>query len=302
LGFIFPPITFEMNSMYSKVAIFLAVFSLVCGCSTDNKDQSEFDDKMSDQLLEQYSNADSTDHFQVEVQRWDFISTCMSNHGYDYLESAPVATDPEMNRTEPEFRETFGFGVSTTLDALPFSIYAENERIETFERMDGDELQGYQEAEAECAQESYVKLGLPWNGPVIYPEGSEIPEREDNAYEAARQDIRVQESLAGWSACMADSGYQFRSLEDMIGPIEQQTISLREAFINSISLLLQEGHDPESIKLENVLTSEQLETLDQIQSYELEVASVHQTCIDKGYDFETVLWEITLEYLVDEFD
>lgn len=280
--------------------------AVLAACGGSEPDQAETDDLIAEKLAEQYAeDGDEEPPASVEDQRVEFMTDCMNAEGFEYLQAVTkIATSDPMEIDPREYTLRYGFGLSTDFESLAdsFDQPVEEDPAQTaLEAMSESERSDYMGQEELCLQESYIEFGLPENGAVWIPEDSDIMERMDAAYQAAAQDERVEQARLDWSRCMQEQGYDFAALEDMIGPLESEAMPLQEAFLAAISELAASGSSVTDVTSEEVLSAEQVEQLHGLQQRELTTAAAHQTCIDRGFDFEAVLAEVTDEYLVEEF-
>jgi hypothetical protein len=170
------------------------------------------------------------------------VATCMRALGWEYTpvdySQFDTYQDPFADLSEEEFREQYGYGISTFLGI-------EDELFGGPDVEFVDPNQEYVMSLTPVEQEAfYADLHGVWEEPEIDPDTGEYPndyfgpetgcypeaEREiygnpgetfgalDEAFMELEQriqsDSRMVEALAGWSTCMQEGGYSFSTFED----------------------------------------------------------------------------------------
>lgn len=191
-----------------------------------------------DNAEEQYRNQ--------EQQAQEMIADCMAAEGFEYVPYVQN-TDESFSGgadTAEEYAELYGFGVTHDLlsletydenevppelvddpnyaiqeglsdeerDAYNSALYGDQPDID-FESMTEDEIDEYFQSwdPGGCQNEAYESVFDAEGSQAFYDQfGDEM----QSIYERAQEDPRIADLEANWSACMAESGYDFENQQD----------------------------------------------------------------------------------------
>lgn len=280
-----------------------AAILFVAGCSGDaDRGPTSTEQAIIERLAE--SSSDDAAPQETEAARQEFISQCMAEEDLEYL--GPPESPSMLERldlTEEDFRAEYGFGHSTTIDlarGYEDLTLAEMESYQAaLDTLSEAERERYQAREWECLEQSYAEFSLPENGTVNLSADSPINGYLDQALEATTNDPRLAEVTAHWSDCMRDQGYDFTDRDEMGLPLQEEAQQFMTAYSIQGQTLVDSGRTWENLSVADVLDSEQLAALEELQQRELDIAAAHQHCIDQGHDIDAVYAEVYDEHLAE---
>lgn len=183
----------------------------------------------------------------------EHVAECMAEEGFDYVPRDPftgssVESSPRADMTEEEFREEYGFGISTVEreEAMAEDTAAApaDPNLELQQEMDDAERQAYQEAlhgpppdidpDADpdepvmreaggCRAEAQEEVQSPQRRLQ-----EELGDELQAMYERLQSDPRVVEAEEGWAQCMRDAGWEFSERNEAFQHISDQMNELRQ--------------------------------------------------------------------------
>ena len=281
-----------------RVAVVGAAALLVAGCGDGNGDVGE------PQTLESFLGFDGDAaemQAQAEAQQREMeeaIAACMAEEGFEYVPRdtgavfAQLEADPRQQLSEEEFREQYGYGIST-IDRSEMMVAPDpdddpNHQIQ--QDMDEAEREAYQRAlhgeppefdpdadpddmvfepggcQGEAMEE--VQGGQVAVFQELQSEFMELQQRIES-------DPRMVDAMQEWQACMREAGYDYT---ERFGP--QQELSER---MNELQQAAFEDVDPTELDPEDGPVEPDIDpdVLEELQQDELAIAAAEGECTDE---------------------
>ena len=300
----------------SRTAPVLALGALLLlgGCSAES---TEKDEAATTSPLEEYfgvlGESDPAAMAAEQTELENFISTCMSDAGFEYIPRQVDESEYDWATEEMEDRETKewvaknGYGMSVSdeptevveempedpnMDYVsslsPSAQTAYNEALygpDVWSTMTEEEMETYEykweEAGCQGAADHAVQ-----NASDLYsaPEHAELFEAMQTLWETTSADPRTAQLNAEWADCMADAGYtEFTTPEDAVTKVMEDSNALWEN-------VEYDKEDPEAT------TGPSDEALAEVREVELATAMADFTCKeDIGYTDEAAKIQVELE-------
>lgn len=299
-----------------KLAVALAAALMLVGCGDGGEDEAEADEGLQDFLgLPDYSEDQEAMEARFAEQhreREEAIAECMAEQGFEYVPSEQptmsASSHPRQEMSEEEFREEYGFGLST-LDMEDTAVEEDMEadpNHEIQEEMDEAERQAYQEAlhgEQPDPDEDGVAEWEPGGCQAeAQDSGQDTAQRLSDELgdelremgERAQADPRIREAEEGYLACMGDAGWDFSERHEAHQHIADQMNELRqEAFEEMPEFDPTEEPDEEPPPQ----PEPDPDKLADLQAEELEVAQAEWDCISEHFGEDGELeQEVYAEY------
>jgi hypothetical protein len=233
----------------------------------------------------------------VEADRNAFMDQCMSEEGFEWTPPPPAPSEVDFPSPD-EFRESFGFGISTTIGSTdervsppppPAPMPGDASSDVTTPDQAGlspEELTAYRDREMACTLEAPQ---LPFEE-VTEGEGGGMPIEE--VEQEVQSDPRVIDAQRRWSRCMSDGGFDAASPQELVDDITSRA----EPFVSEY----QEAHGESLAESSNasppdpaaVFSAGELAELTSLQQYELEAAAADHEC---GEELSRVIDEVWAE-------
>ncbi len=293
------------------------------GSSEENAVADEREDRWASTPLAHYWGSPSLSEAEWWVreeqlirQEEELIAACMAEQGFEYIPwvwISPLVTrqsQPELSAAE--YRERYGYGVSTFIGDVPDVIDLEveapvnaNEAIQ--DAMSPAELQAFRRAmrgsgtiSEETPLEDQGCTGLAIK--AVQGVGRELREELGDDREALRErienDPRVVQATLEWSRCMTQAGFAFASTDAIRDELaaRSEPFQMRGDLYEVLSpaeidALTQDERVALQRELATLSPEEQAE-LDALQQFELDVAAADHECAGP---LDDVRYEVTVE-------
>lgn len=167
----------------------------------------------------------------------EHVAACMAEQGFEYvpqeLNFGGTVSHPRNELSEEEFREEYGYGISTVSfddDAMMAADEFEDPNWDIVSRMDPAEQDAYYAAlhgEMPQFDPDDPDAAFEWEMGGCYGDAEretfgqrqevweELGPLFEDLYERMQADPRIADAQAAWSACMADAGYAFGDESDI---------------------------------------------------------------------------------------
>lgn len=279
-----------------KLVLALGISALLlAGCGDTNDDEP--------QTLESFLGFDGDQaemQAQAEAQQGEMeeaIAACMAEEGFEYVPRdtatmfAQVEDDPRQELSEEEFREQYGYGIST-IDpsemAAPEPEEDPNQRIQ--QEMDEAEREAYQLALH--GEPPEVDQDADPEDMAFEPEGCQGEAMEEvqggqmavfqelqsefmELQERIESDPRMVEALQEWQTCMRDAGYDYTERFEPQNELFERMNELQQSAFEGVDPA---EMDPEEGPPEPDIDPDELEEL---QEDELAVAAAEGACTEE---------------------
>jgi len=270
--------------MKHSIALLITLLAIgLSSCSTSGSNDADLAGysatiELSVHELEHENNEDVLRFFQNAYQRDLVIARCMKQEGFDHEPELPptllISDDVARGRFQRagamdplsrEYREEFGFGVSTLSSLLQVvgsstsgQYSTDKVEQEQYERaLYGDEfidasLDGTLQLETApggCAGLSEQEVPFSYTTPD--EEYATFNDIYDETRDRVRADIRYNEAQDLWVECIRKLGYPYTSREDIVSSFDRE--------LDSINVFLRDGGESEFIIAGQELSDEALE-------------------------------------------
>ena len=181
----------------------------------------------------------------LNMRQQELVAACMTNQGFEYVSAVPPIGGQDFVFDEEEYAREQGFGISTstgwlTGDGGSFTV-ASGSAIEQWVNPNDAIVEALSESEQEAytntlyGEISELEFGSDlsdsestdeWGGGCMGEASREVYGGADEAFQELESlfnelqqrvdsDPRVVEASGGWTACMADRGYDFQTVDEL---------------------------------------------------------------------------------------
>jgi len=267
------------------VASGLAILLLLGGCSSDPQTQPTPDTKLPSFIAKQSEKkTEQQDVAAFYVKYNEIMKSCMKEQGFDYLSYVPT-TDKKiaLGLSDQQFAEQYGYGISTLIDFLAPGSQRMDPNFKKMQGLDKAARQSFGKQFNKCQQKVQDEIGPPPSGGAIKMNDAE-QKSMDGVQAKTNADPRVKQALATRAACLEKNG--FTAGEDLTQPIATAAEKYVLKFENEASTMEAAGRTSDKLKIEDVLSGEELAELKKIQKREIAMAVETSPCqseYDKVY-------------------
>lgn len=281
----------------STTAVIAVVLLTACGPGENGEESGSIPPGVRDAVL---SSADPSEPlFREEYYRRlnEIMVECMGAAGFEYVPYTPPRPSLRpFDLSEEEFRRMYGFGMSTLIDRPP-PEEPEDPNQAIVEQLDEAARDAYTEADIQCRLRVFDELG-----PSPDPGGQVVPayfsELESRAIEMMHADPRVEQARAESRACMASRGYGQFDGDEIVGYFADLAAPFAQAFQAQRAALEAQGRDVTGLRIEDVLSPDQMSELREIQQAEIAAAVAQWECNKEYVELQHQLIDEYLEQLV----
>jgi hypothetical protein len=212
------------------------------------------------------------------------MKACMKEQGFEYQNYVPT-TDKKiaLGLSDQQFAEQYGYGISTLIDFLAPGSQRMDPNFKKMEGLDKAAKQSFGKQFTKCQQKVQDEIGPPPSGGAIKMNAGE-QKSMDGVQARTNADPRVKKALTTRAACLEQNG--FSSGEDLTQPIATAAEKYIVKFENEASTMEAAGRSSDKLKIEDVLSAEELSDLKKVQKREIAMAvetSPCQSAYDKTY-------------------
>jgi len=231
---------------------------------------------------EKKTEQQDVDTFYVKYN--EIMKTCMKEQGFQYQNYVPT-TDKKISLglSDQQFAEQYGYGISTLIDYLAPGSQRMDPNFKAMQGLDKAARQSFGKQFTKCQQKVQDEVGPPPSGGAIKMNDSEQKAMND-VQAKTDADARVKAALAARSACLERNG--FSSGEDLTQPIATAAEKYIVKFENEASAMDAAGRSSDKLKIEDVLSADEMADLKKVQKREIAMAvetSPCQSAYDKAY-------------------
>lgn len=301
--------------MRKWAVVITAAALLATGCAEDGEGEAAADDESLQGFLGMPDGSDpeamEAQWAEQQLEREEHIAECMAEQGFEYVPreqpTGSISSHPREDMSEDEFREEYGFGISTVeREEMSGAVddASEDPNFAIQEDMDEAEREAYQEAlhgeqpdeegsgewePGGCQQEAQEAAG----GTATQLQ-AELGDELQQMYERVQADPRITEAEEGWAACMRDAGWEFSERFEVHQHLSEQMNELRQGAYDDMP-----DFDPSEEPSEEPPEPPEPDpdALAELQAEELELAEIDWECTVEhlGEDYR-VMQDVQAEY------
>ncbi|MGH3516980.1 MAG: hypothetical protein ACRDQ7_06085 [Haloechinothrix sp.] len=282
----------------------VAGLALLSACSptttpSPQRPPSAVSSPLADSLLETPETETGTRASEQEaydMRRNEIIAECMREAGFEYVPyQSPASPQVALGLSDEEFVRAYGFGISTLIDYAPPVPATSDPNDGVRDALSESARRSYDSTMLECELLVTSAVGLPPDtGRAYLPPA--VAAMQDEALDLMFQDPRVREARDEALRCMAEQG--FEGGDELSGEIADRTMPFAQRFQQGRDKLVSQGHDPATVRVEDVLTPAEVTELAEIQQSEITVAVANFECSEDYLRLQDAVYREYLDELL----
>jgi hypothetical protein len=214
------------------------------------------------------------------AKRNAYMATCMKDQGFDYRPYVPV---PQpyigLHISEEEFAAKYGFGITTLIDFWVPGTQRVDPNDVAAQHMEPAARKSFMDQRAQCEYKAMMEIGPPPGGGPGAVSKAELDLIQSLEHKVT-SDPRMVAAKQDRDLCLAKQG--FPSDDEWVNPITAKAEPYIGVYQKRVYDLEMQGVDTSRLRIEDVLTPEQMDQLRQLQVQEIAMAVARLPC-EKPY-------------------
>ena len=225
-----------------------------------------------------------------QAKRNEFVRKCMKQAGFTYIPFVPkfdTKNDGLPDSWEEEVA-MWGFHVSTDIEGrfsgkrVPAKLLEEDPNMAIIQGFAAQEQAAYGQAFMDCHRSQIESLG-PSAGTI----SNESQQRNEEIQIEIDKDERVVAAGKAWATCMSNGGIAATNRESLLSSLEKRAQPFIDKYSGAVDGELQKHREASGddypgsgLRIADVLTAEELVSLEKLQQYEMTAAAMDLQCYE----------------------